>query len=751
MDIELPDGTTLKDIPEGTTKEQVKAKLVAGGKWNPEWDAATNVGTDNSPEAVAASDARAEAIAKKGAQPERNNFTKLTGAMSELANGATFGFGDEMSAALAAPAIALTTGDTLAGGYDKAAANIRGNMKQVEGENPVTAGGLQVAGAIAGGKALGGAAQAVLPGGVTSALANFASRNPLKVGGLVGMGSGALTGVGNGEDTDSRMQGAIAGGAVGLPAGVAGGALAKAFGGPNSLLTRAFSGDADNVAAVGNALPAGPQPSQLPPAVGAPAMQAPVAPQQSALARISGRVGATLDDAAGILTPEQMERAKVLKEVGINNPTAAMISRDPKTWQFERNTAGIDGVGDPIRQRYVDSNARIQESLQALGKSTGGKATTPYEAGESVVDAVTSKSNEMQKTIGDMYGKIRTEVGADKGLQPSRLLTALDTASDNAYADNIVNSMTRKMKRYGVIDAEGKAVDGAALSISQAEELRKFANSMKGDRQTDRVVGDVIDALDDDVIETAGSDAFKTARDAARDRFKEFESKILGGVTDGKVVADDVLRKTVFGGKVADVQALKSSLLSGSDDQIARGSQAWNDLKLQTLQTITDAATSAGGKLSGASLNRQLDKIGKERLETIFDPTELLKLKTIQKAAEYTTIEVPESFVNYSGTGVANVNNALSGLLQSSKVGNFMTSLANGVSQVPLVGAAASPVTALARMGGQNLKSAAQQNSVKNVLNPLDSALSRFANPTSVMGGGMAGGSLANQFTPNKK
>lgn len=710
ISVRMPDGTVINNIPEGITKAQLESKLRANGVWKTEWD--------TEPQAPQQEQATPQAMAQEDAKTWR-------GLAGKALQGATFGFGDEIAAGIGAPiysALSQFTSNPRGVGqmYDEALALQRADMVKAQEEAPVASLGAEIGtGILTGGAMANLAKQGVAKASpqAASALSRYIAANPKKAGAIIGAGTGGLYGAGVGEG-DNRLDTAAQGAIFGAPFGFAGGALGQflsrrgTMGVPNSA-----TGAADDV--------------------GAPSMNM----------LKQGLKGADLGDAQGVLSPEQLQRAQELSSVGVTRPTAAMLSRDPRTWQFERNTAGIAGVGDDIRQRYVESNEAIKDALKSLGKSFGGKASTPYEAGESIAEAVTAKNKEMQKAVGDLYGRIRGENLLTKGFKPNRILDALDEASDNAYADNIVNSLSRKMKRYGLLDGKGQYQEGQALSVSQAEELRKFANSLRGDKQTDHIVGNIIDALDDDVIETAGSDAFKAARDAARNRFREFESKILGGLAEGKIVSDDVLKKTVYGGKVKDVQALKESLLSGTGEQVARGRQAWNDLKLQTLNDIMDKATSGGGKLSGTSLKRQLDKIGKERLETVFDPHELMKLKTIEKAAEYTTIEVPESFVNYSGTGAANVNNALSGVLQTSGLGNFMESAGGALARLPFgMNIPGSVVGTPLRAGGKLMQDTAQKQSVRNVLNPYGSALGRFTNPNAVGKGGVYGGVLGKQF-----
>lgn len=708
MSVRMPDGTVIDNIPEGTPKAQLEDKLRANNMWRSEWDVAPT--EQSTPAQVAPS---TPPPTPNSVDPDAKQWR---GNLNKILQGASFGFSDEILAGLSAPALAgisqLTDNPRSIGQmYSEARDLMRDDMQLAEENSPATALAAEIGGGLLTGGALVSMGKKAAPKAM-QALANYASRNPRKAGAALGGVTGGLYGLGTAEG-DDRVDSALEAGLIGVPFGFAGGALSRYLSG------RGVGAGGDDVARGVSA-------------------QAPLS--------VFSRGTQSADDAARVLTPEQMERAKILEAVGVKNPTAAMVSRDPATWQFERNTAGIQGVGDRIRQRYVESNQAIQEALRDLGKMTKGKASTAYEAGESVVDAVTNKNREMQRAVGDLYSNIRKYNLVAEGLRPQRIMDALDEASDNAYADNIVNSVTRKMKRYGLIDGTGNYQEGQVLTVPQAEELRKFINSLRGDRQTEHIVSNIIDALDDDVIETAGDDAFRVARDAARNRFREFESKLLGGISEGKIVSDDVLKKTVLGGKVKDVEALKNSLLRGTDDQVMRGSQAWNDLKMQTVQNILDTAVGSNGKLSGTSLKRQLERIGKERLETIFDPEELMRLRTIEKAAEFTTIEVPESFVNYSGTAAANVNNALSGVLQNSSVGQFMESAGLGVARVPLP--FASIVGGAVRSGGRTMQDAAQRQSVNSVLNPYGSALRQMTDSNQVFQSGLGAGFTGYQLAP---
>lgn len=716
IDVEMPDGTVIEGVPANISKQDLIDRLQRNGV-----DVSSfNQPTETAPAVEEATSAPTQEEQRQPASsmmalPEDSLMRRLGSAARGGFQGLTFGLGDEIQAGIAAlPVSALSQfiGDdpmNPAEAYDKALGLARGELEQIREDYPVQSFLSEVAGGVLTGGAAAKGASAAAPN-TMSALSRFAAANPVKAGAGIAAGSGSLYGFNEGEGgLGERAENAALSGLISVPFGAGGGYVASKFGSRGASLADDVADDLDDLVPTGFTKDAA-QKSNT-----------------SALAR---------------LTPEQQARSAALESAGVprNQQTAAMISRDPKQWQFERNTMGVQGVGDDIRNRYVQANELIKGELNKLGVKTGGKATTAFEAGENVVDAVTNKSKEMQTEIGKLYGKIRDEVGDEIGLKPARIVEALDEASDNAYADNLVNSMTRKMKRYGVMGKNGNVVDDAVLTVKNAEELRKFANSLRGDKQTDHIVSNVIDALDDDVIETAGVDAFKQARDQARARFTEFETKLLRNITEDKLVADDVIRRTVYGGKVNDLRKLKESLFTGNENQIARGTQAWNDLKLQTLQEILDRSTSNQGRgaISGNAFTREMKKIGKERLETVFDPEELMQLKTIEKALEYTTVEVPFSVVNYSGTGAANVNNALSGILQRSRIGEVIQGVGDSIARTPVVGQ--TPFVASGIRGvGESMQKAARSRSIRNSLDP-QSALRRLADPRVVGGAGVSGG-----------
>lgn len=180
--------------------------------------------------AIAIASARKRKMEHETSQVSEGLST-VSGAASNLVDLATFGFGDEISAGMATPVIAA--GSALQGhpmglgeSYEAALNDIRINQKKFAQEHPKTAMGLNLAGAIASGKAITGLA----PKG-TGAVASTARAvmNPATVKQSVGSGAvaGAMGGFGSGEGLEGRLEGAVKGAAIGAPFGFGAGKVAS--------------------------------------------------------------------------------------------------------------------------------------------------------------------------------------------------------------------------------------------------------------------------------------------------------------------------------------------------------------------------------------------------------------------------------------------------------------------------------------------------------------------------------------------
>jgi hypothetical protein len=150
-------------------------------------------------------------ITPKAADPRDNLFGKVDAAVRGVADAATFGFADELSAG-------LQTGAGLWGDYDQALAAERG-IDAADAENrPVSRIAGQVAGGVAGGVGL---AKAGLSLGVRSAQSGGGLARVAGASAADGAILGGLAGAGGGEGAEGRFKGATNGVLLGGAAGAA--------------------------------------------------------------------------------------------------------------------------------------------------------------------------------------------------------------------------------------------------------------------------------------------------------------------------------------------------------------------------------------------------------------------------------------------------------------------------------------------------------------------------------------------------
>lgn len=191
MDVKLPDGRILKNVPEGTTKAQIAEKV---------------------------------GLSMPSPQPKPS----IPSTIGEQAmQGATFGFGDEITSALASVPVSIATGMSVPEAYKAGQELSRESMAAQQEQRPVLstlsniAGGLATGvagtGTKAGAAVATGISRGLLPQarGLSARAANLFSK--ALVGGGAGAASGAVYGAGTGEGNriESAKQGAITGGAIG--------------------------------------------------------------------------------------------------------------------------------------------------------------------------------------------------------------------------------------------------------------------------------------------------------------------------------------------------------------------------------------------------------------------------------------------------------------------------------------------------------------------------------------------------------
>lgn len=336
-------------------------------------------------------------------------------------------------------------------------------------------------------------------------------------------------------------------------------------------------------------------------------------------------------------------------------PTKAMVTRNPADWTLERNLQKlaqspdeqIASTGQRLTDVYQRNDAALSNKLTDIGgKLPPGNAE---QQGMTVMRTLEDLSKKSQADVGKVYQQVRDTVGDQLASDAKNLTTTLDDLRDNTYAEKLVSSVSNKLKRFGMLDKEGN-LTANTLTVTQAEELRKFVNTLPNDFGKQQIIR----SIDQDVLSGMGNDAFAGARSAAAKRFSMLDNpatqralNTLGELQQGKT-AQSFIKAQIIDAPEQDVEALVSALSKAPQKQ-----QAQDALKAGLMEYLSEKSLKGpegAQQFSGTSLAKAISDIGEKKLTLLVGAQKADQLKSLAKAAVDATYAPPFSAVNNSNT-----------------------------------------------------------------------------------------------------
>jgi hypothetical protein len=491
------------------------------------------------------------------------------------------------------------------------------------------------------------------------------------------------------------------------------------------------------------------------------------------------RAGAKLDPSA-IARKAEFEMVGLSGESG---PTLGQLTREPMQFAMEKNLSGIrmDDGGNPLAQRFqaqADGLGRMfddygapaarepvlagqdlqqalvrlspvskaspeQEFLDSAYAALQGRAASarePVLAGQDLQQALLKADAPVKASVGQAYDAARAmndgrSADLNRGIFSQTANKALDDGMWGHFLPPGVRSLLN-----GVSDGTTPfTVESAEQIDSILAKAQRTAGSGSAEASA---IGVIRQALRDtpfagqadDVGAAAGQallsgppsagqvarDAFGQARQQARNRFKTIdETPALGSALDEEA-PDGFVRKYVIGGKLSDLQNLKSVL--------AQDEAALSQVRAQFAAHLKSAAfgTNAAGDKAFAPERyaNALKAIGNEKLKVFFSPEEVVKLNVAAKVA-------------------ANINSRPAGAAQAVNSSGTAAALFSFLDRIPLAGQRAKQLLRASETD-KNIANALNTKSAigATTLTPeqIETVRKLFAAPASA-GGGVAGGS----------
>lgn len=623
MEVELPNGVVIEGVPEGATKEQIKAKAIAAGLAK-ESDFPQVQAVTPTQQAQAAAPAQQAEEAHEpiniplglsplsSAQVDVSAFGK--GVKQGIAN---IGLGaleasNEMNPVFK---IAKMYGVEAIDQLEKGIADFRNSLRSETEQAAKVSPKSTMAGEIAG-------EVAALP--IPVAQGGKALATTAKMAGL-GAVEGGLSAKGRGEDP---LEGALIG------AGFAGGLGVLSEGAQRLLrarLAQKGSLNADDI--------------------------------QQAAARAQAGDDVTLDGAKDL--DAAARRMKAFEEEGVT-PTRGDITKEFDQQKLESQLfISADEPGARMRDTRLQQSEAIRSRLDEMISSAG----VSDDVGESLKEALKSRKKYLKEEVSTLYKRLGEQAESlDVPLVTSKVSEALP---DERLTRRFTNTNPGQMKNldetlsyYGV---KPGGEDINPLSIKNYESMRQELNEIvKADPSMAVVVNPIKKALDDTmddameaIIKSGNPNISETAKEARRAFIAlktEFDDKAMTDIliqpkarwsSTPKVEQSQVYQKLMANSTPVEQF---DNVITSLKKEGAQGSKALNDMKAKMMLDIVDSAFSASSRqidgvpvFGAAAYQKALENM-RPKLEKVLSKQELKRLEnldTIAKAVQPPSGAVP--------------------------------------------------------------------------------------------------------------
>lgn len=381
------------------------------------------------------------------------------------------------------------------------------------------------------------------------------------------------------------------------------------------------------------------------------------------------------------LNKEAIVRKAVLDQAGIKG-TRGQITGNAKQWQQEAELAKVKG-GEPLRDKFISDNERLAELLDIEQSNTGGKSIDQFGVGRDAAESLLDQYSANKQFVKEAYNAAKNAPGNDVLINgqgfSNDVFTALD---DQALATFLPADIRNIVKQIND--------NPQYFTLRKGEELIKVLNNhykssmqMGEPTATTHALGVVRQALQNrqdealqGLLSQGGNDAaqlYQFAREAHKAN-KSLQAKmpllqdVLKQQNKGSLNYDDLYKKHVLGGKIDELAQTVDVLRNTNPQAVA-------DIQQEVIKDISTKAVNANGQFSPAGMKRALDALGDRKLNILFSPDQVKRLKNIREAGHYAVTQPAHSYVNNS--------NSSSGLMNH--LGNIISSIDGVGKRIPWV------------------------------------------------------------------
>lgn len=361
------------------------------------------------------------------------------------------------------------------------------------------------------------------------------------------------------------------------------------------------------------------------------------------------------DIAAAMRTGQRLDPAALARQLDFEalgmRGTLGQITRDPSQFAREKNLSGIEDAGEALVQRFSEQPRQLQGAMGRLGSAN---AAEPPVDSATVIGALRANDAARRTAVDDAYRAARQSNENALDVPMNRLAQEFGGMRNRLDMSLLPGPVRQRLESFGLMDGGQRR----AFTLDDAEDLIQTINinyNPAAGPQA-RALNSLRTAINADIDSVAqAGNAAGLWRGAARlhsQRMRGLEGNPALAAAVDDVAPDTFMQRYVFGAPVRDVRALAQ--------EVAENPEAVGAIRGQVarhLESKAFGANAAGDKgFSQESFNKELRKIGREKLLAIFPPEDVDTLFQIGRVGAYISSQPAGAVVNNSGTAAAVMN-----------------------------------------------------------------------------------------------
>lgn len=415
-------------------------------------------------------------------------------------------------------------------------------------------------------------------------------------------------------------------------------------------------------------------------------------------------------ESANISNQDRFNRAQVLHRVGQISFRDSALDADPLQAATE---AQMTNHNEPAGQAALDQFTHEKDALSnytsnlinEVGGSHGIDEASLHERGKVVAKPFDDLRNYYENAVEKLYNAANEKAAGVSmdGFPKTKELLDDTTTYNSALAAgqaNLVDAIKSQMNEFV------KKNDGQ-FNVKSAEDFRKWLNE-NWTPDNSKIIGKVKDALDQDVLSSAGGDIYKQAR--ALHQLK------INTLDDPKGISKmfefnkfNPLNRTTAYDKIPDALTRLDpdqfnhivTVLKQMPEELQPEAQAaLGEIKGHYLNRILDSGSMVNGTPNKFWSYRNVNKLfqnNSSKMPMVFSPEEMERVKDIRRAGNINSVNS-----GYPGAAAAAANAVKAGLMTKA-FGNIASYVAGGAGGF-LGGAAAGPTGgALGALGAKSM------------------------------------------------